>query len=62
MMRQLEHNEARNGWRRMEIPLAGNENWQTDGELPSRVRAISIAFDSWGAPPLQIWIDGLTIE
>ena len=62
LMRQVDHNEGRDGWRRMEIPLAGNSQWQTDGTLPDQLKAISLAFDSWGAPTLRIWIDGLALE
>lgn len=62
LMRQLENNEGRDGWRRMEISLAGNDQWQVDGDLPETVKAISLAFDSWGAPTLRLWIDGLTFE
>lgn len=62
LMREIDHNEARDGWRRFEIPLQGDERWQRDGELPANARAISIAFDSWGAPPLRLWMDGLAFE
>ena len=62
LMREADHNEAREGWRLFEIPLQGNDRWQRDGELPAELRAVSLGFDSWGAPPLKIWIDGLAIE
>lgn len=62
LMRHVEHNEARDGWRLMEIPLQGDDRWQTDGNLPQNVRAISLVFDSWGAPTLRIWIDGLSLQ
>jgi parallel beta-helix repeat protein len=62
LMRELDHNEAREGWRLFEIPLAGDDRWKRDGDLPASVRAVSLAFDSWGAPPLQLWIDGLAWE
>lgn len=62
LMRELDHNEAREGWRQFEIPLAGDDRWQRDGDVPASVRAVSLAFDSWGAPPLQLWIDGLAWE
>ena len=62
MMRHMEHNEGRTGWRRMEIPLQGNDLWQTDGNIPATARAVSLAFDSWGAPTLRIWINGMSIE
>ena len=62
LMREADNNEARDGWRLFEIPLQGNDRWQRDGELPARLRAVSLAFDSWGAPPLKIWIDGLAVE
>ena len=62
LMRDLDNNEARIGWRRFEIPLGGDAHWQRDGDLPAIARAVSIAFDSWGAPTLRFWIDGLTLE
>ncbi len=62
LMRQLDDNEGRDGWRRMEIPLTSNDSWQIDGTVPRQLRAISMAFDSWGAPTLRIWIDGLALE
>lgn len=62
LMRQLDHNEAREGWRLMQIPLDGNEQWQAEGDRLESVKSLSLNFDSWGAPPLQIWIDGLAFE
>lgn len=62
LMRQLDYSEAREGWRFLEIPLSGNDQWQTDGTLPHTVHALSIAFDSWGGPTLRIWIEGLALE
>lgn len=62
LMRQLDNNEGRDGWRRMVVPLGGNEQWQTDGTVPTELRAVSLCFDSWGAPTLRIWIDGLAFE
>lgn len=62
LMRQVDDNEGRDGWRRMEIPLQSNDKWQVDGPVPTQLRAISMAFDSWGAPTLRIWIDGLALE
>lgn len=62
LMRQLENNEAREGWRLMRIPLNGDTQWQAEGDSIETARSLSIAFDSWGAPPLQFWIDGLSIE
>jgi parallel beta-helix repeat protein len=62
LMRQMDHNEGRDGWRRMEVPLRGGDQWQLDGAVPDSLKAVSLAFDSWGAPTLRIWIDGLAIE
>ncbi len=61
LMRELQHNEEREGWRLLEIPLSGSDIWKRDGELPKEIHAVSIAFDSWGAPPLTIWLDGMAI-
>ncbi|WP_148598187.1 right-handed parallel beta-helix repeat-containing protein [Aquisphaera giovannonii] len=56
------HNEGREGWTRFAIPLAGNADWSREGPMLETVHAIAIGFDSWGTPPLQIWIDGLCLE
>ena len=51
--------EAREGWLRIEAPLGGGEGWRRTGEEIADVAAIGIGFDSWGAPPLEIRLDGL---
>lgn len=53
---------SREVMRLFEIPLRGDERWQLDGEVPLTARAVSLAFDSWGAPTLRLWIDGLALE
>ena len=62
LMREMDNSEAREGWRLFEIPLAGDERWQVDGEVPAMVTGISLCFDSWGAPALRLWLDGLALE
>lgn len=62
LMREVEHPEQKLGWRLVQIPLAGGGKWRTHGELPAGLERIGVGFDSWGAPPLEIEIDGLTIE
>jgi hypothetical protein len=62
LMRESPNSESREGWRRFEIPLKGDDTWQTEGALPNRVERISLAFDSWGAPTLRFWLDGLAFE
>ena len=59
---QPPYNEAREGWSYFAVPLAGNDDWKKSGDLPSSLRAIELGFDSWGAPPLLIWIDGLGLK
>jgi len=59
---QPPYNEAREGWTYFAVPLAGNDDWKKSGELPAALRAIEIGFDSWGAPPLLIWIDGMGLK
>ena len=54
--------EAREGWTYFQVPLAGNQEWKRDGEIPSSIRSIDFGFDSWGAPPLSIWIDGVGLK
>jgi parallel beta-helix repeat protein len=62
LMRESANSESREGWRLFEIPLAGDEVWQAEGSLPNSVNKISLAFDSWGAPTLRFWLDGLAFE
>lgn len=62
LMRESPNSESREGWRLFEIPLAGDESWQAEGMLPNSVNKISLAFDSWGAPTLRFWLDGLAFE
>jgi len=52
-------NEAREGWQLIRVPLRGGGGWKRTGELPARVEWLAVGVDSWGAPPLQIWLDGL---
>jgi hypothetical protein len=59
---QPPYNEAREGWTYFAVPLAGNDDWKKSGELPATLRALEIGFDSWGAPPLLIWLDGLGLK
>lgn len=62
LMRESPYSESREGWRLWEIPLSGNESWEGIGELPTRLDRLSLAFDSWGAPTLRFWLDGLVLE
>lgn len=54
--------EAREGWTYFRVPLAGDETWKREGDTLKAVKSIRLGFDSWGAPPLWIWIDGLSFE
>ncbi|MGE5191942.1 MAG: right-handed parallel beta-helix repeat-containing protein [Deltaproteobacteria bacterium] len=56
------YNEAREGWYYFAVPLAGDEKWQREGAALSTANFLSIGVDSWGAPPLRMWIDGLALE
>lgn len=56
------YNEARDGWTYFVVPLSGNDMWKRSGFDIREVQEIRIGFDSWGAPPLEIWLDGLTIQ
>ncbi|MFM8932089.1 MAG: right-handed parallel beta-helix repeat-containing protein, partial [Gemmataceae bacterium] len=62
LMREMDQSEAREGWRLFEIPLAGDERWQVDGGVPETLTGVSLCFDSWGAPALRLWVDGLALE
>jgi parallel beta-helix repeat protein len=57
------NSEARLGWRRIEVPLAGNDLWlaTVDGEPNQVIKAMKFAFDSTGTDPFTIWIDGLQL-
>jgi PKD repeat protein len=54
--------EAREGWNYFEVPLAGNAEWKREGGEITTVNFLTIGFDSWGQPPLKIWLDGLALE
>jgi hypothetical protein len=56
------YNEARDGWTYIKVPLRGDEHWKREGDNIATVNFLTIGFDSWGAPPLRIWLDGLAIE
>jgi hypothetical protein len=56
------YNEARDGWTYLAVPLQGDDLWKREGSSIATVNALTIGFDSWGAPPLRIWIDGLAIR
>jgi len=56
------YTEAREGWTRFAVPLAGDGAWNVAGTRPAAAKAIELGFDSWGAPPLVIWVDGLAVE
>jgi hypothetical protein len=55
--------EAREGWTYFAPPLAGDETWtrQEQGQVRT-VNYITVGVDSWGAPPLRIWLDGLGLK
>ena len=55
-------NEARDGWAYFVVPLAGGGEWKRTGGAITTVNSISLGFDSWGAPPLDVWIDGLAFK
>ncbi len=61
-LRESPHSESRERWSYYEIPLAGDARWKREGTLPAAASAISLGFDSWGAPGLLLWIDGLALE
>ncbi len=67
LMRELRPGEKADDWRLFRVPLrpdnkAGNQGWQRLGDVPRRLAAISIAVDSWGAPSLKLWLDGLSLQ
>jgi parallel beta-helix repeat protein len=56
------YNEARDGWTYLSVPLKGDLGWKREGDDIATVNFLTIGFDSWGTPPLLIWLDGLAIE
>lgn len=62
LMSHRPNNEEREGWTYFTVPLEGNGGWKREGELPQSLKYLTIGFDSWGAPPLRIWIDGMALR
>lgn len=62
LLSQRPNNEEREGWSYLVVPLAGDETWKREGPELSTVRYLTLGFDSWGAPPLRIWIDGMALK
>lgn len=56
------HNEGRDGWNYFVIPLEGDGNWKAEGNRLRQLNWLTLGFDSWGAPPLRIWLDGLGVR
>jgi parallel beta-helix repeat protein len=54
--------EAREGWLRVAPPISGDTEWKSEGDLQGSVSSIGLGFDSWDAPPLVVWVDGLGWE
>jgi hypothetical protein len=61
LLSQRANNEEREGWSRFAVPLAGDANWVQRGEI-SRVNYITLGFDSWGTPAMNIWVDGMALQ
>ena len=62
LLSQPPYNEAREGWTYFVVPLDGDDHWQPSGDVLQTVTEIRLGFDSWGAPPLEIWLDGLSVR
>ena len=62
LLTERPNNEEREGWSYFVVPLAGNEMWERTGELPATLNYVTISVDSWGAPPLHVWIDGMSVR
>ena len=59
LMSQRPNSEEREGWSYFTVPLAGSDLWKREGADLGSLNYLTLGFDSWGAPPLRIWIDGL---
>ena len=62
LMSQRPNSEEREGWSYFTVPLAGDDLWKREGSDLKQVNYLTLGFDSWGAPPLRIWIDGLALK
>ncbi|MCC6405870.1 MAG: right-handed parallel beta-helix repeat-containing protein [Planctomycetes bacterium] len=62
LLSQPLHNEGRDGWNRFVVPLAGGNGWEREGPELTKVTELALGFDSWGAPPLDIWLDILAFR
>ncbi len=62
LLSQPPYNEAREGWTYIVVPLAGDNQWQREGTELQTLNYLTLGFDSWGAPPLRIWLDGLALK
>ncbi|MCU0980154.1 MAG: hypothetical protein MUF25_13450, partial [Pirellulaceae bacterium] len=62
LLSQRPNSEEREGWSYFCIPLAGDELWKREGADLQVVNYLTVGFDSWGAPPLRIWLDGLAFR
>jgi parallel beta-helix repeat protein len=62
LMSQRPNNEDREGWSYFVVPLAGNPSWKRTGDSLTTANYLTIGFDSWGAPPLHFWIDGMALK
>ncbi len=54
--------EGRDGWSRLAVPLAGDALWLRDGPGAATLNWLTLGVDSWGWPPLDIWVDGLSLR
>ena len=57
--------QFRDDWLPLDVPLAGGDGWTpTNGPAgaPDIVDWITIDLDSWGAPELDVWLDGLALR
>jgi hypothetical protein len=55
----------RDDWMPLDVPLAGDAGWTRavgPKGAPTRVQWLTIGVDSWGAPPLDVWLDGLSLR
>ena len=55
----------RDEWMPLDVPLAGGEGWTREAApagAPDVANWLGVGLDSWGAPPLDVWLDGLTLR
>jgi parallel beta-helix repeat protein len=55
----------RDEWMPLDVPLAGGAGWTAEngpGGPLATLHWLTVGLDTWGAPPLDVWLDGLALR